>query len=74
MTDALYGELPAAVVTLESGFSLDLDALYNYLKGRIAKYELPCKITVWKELPKTSNGKVKKAELRAEFEKERMME
>lgn len=74
VVDALYGELPAAVVTLESGFSLDLDALYNYLKGRIAKYELPCKITVWEELPKTSNGKVKKAELRAEFEKERVME
>lgn len=70
--DSLYGELPAAVVTPEPDCRPDVEQIYEYLKQRIARYETPCVIEVWSEIPKTSNGKVKKAALKEFFEKERV--
>lgn len=70
--DPLYGELPAAVVTPEPDCRPDVEQIYEHLKRRIAGYETPCTIEVWSELPKTSNGKVKKAALKDFFEKERV--
>lgn len=72
--DALYGELPAAVITPQRDCKPDVAQIYEYLKTRIARYETPCMIEVWTELPKTSNGKIRKAALKDFFEKERMRE
>lgn len=72
VSDPLYGELPAAVITQDPKCPVDTEELYRHLKTRIAKYELPCRILVWEELPRTANGKIKKAILKEFFEKERI--
>jgi len=72
--DAKWGERPAAMVTLKrpykiEAFNVSLNKhLQQYVeKGAIAKWALPEKVYVVKNIPKTSVGKINKKEIRERF-------
>ena len=59
--DDRWGEVGKAVVELNPGTSLTLEALQAYLKDRLGKYKIPKFLTVVNELPRTAaSGKVQK--------------
>lgn len=61
--DEKWGEKVAAVVVLKEGKSLDLDALREFAKQKVAPYAAPTVMKLVKELPKNSMGKINKKEL-----------
>ena len=63
-----YGEEPAAALVAKKGEKPDPEALRHFLKERIASFEMPVRFTFRESLPVTQNGKVRKAQLRAELE------
>ena len=61
------GEIPKAFVVLADGYDPDdalVDELQSYVKERLAKYEYPREIAFLDELPKTTTGKIRRADLR----------
>ncbi|MFF0818684.1 AMP-binding protein [Rhodococcus sp. NPDC003318] len=65
--DPRYGELVAAVVVIEPGMTLTLDDLRTHFAGSgLARQKTPEKLVVVDALPRTSLGKVRKSDLRAE--------
>lgn len=60
------GEVPKAYVTLKAGASATQEELLQHCQERLARYKLPTFIEFRQEIPKTSSGKVKRFELRAE--------
>jgi fatty-acyl-CoA synthase len=64
--DPHWGEVPVAFVTLRPGACADPDELIEFVRGRTARFKAP-KAVVFRELPKTSTGKVEKHRLRAEL-------
>ncbi|CAN6602895.1 hypothetical protein TRVA0_002S01860 [Trichomonascus vanleenenianus] len=60
----LYGEVPVAVLVLKSGHELELDDFIAWMKERMGGYQVPRKIVVVDELPKTATGKIRKNVLR----------
>ena len=67
--DAKRGEAPKAFVRLKPGMDCSQDELFEHLKPRISKIEMPAVIEFRDELPKTMIGKLSKKELKAEEEK-----
>lgn len=65
--DSLYGEVPAAVVIPEAGHQINLEALWQYLRGKLAHYKVPVYMELRDCLPTTANGKPQKFRLRKEF-------
>lgn len=63
--DPKWGEVPCAFVELRAGMTLDADEIIAHCKSRLAGFKVPKKI-VFKELPKTSTGKIQKFALREE--------
>lgn len=63
--DEIYGEVPAAVVTVEPGLAPDPDAIGAALRSRLAKYKVPGVIRVMESIPLTPNGKIDKKRIRA---------
>ena len=63
--DPKWGEVPCAFVELRSEMTLSADDIIAHCKARLAGFKVPKKI-VFKELPKTSTGKIQKFALRAE--------
>lgn len=62
-----YGDVVAAVVVLNSGAALDLDGLRaHFAASGLAKQKTPERLAIVEALPRTSMGKVRKAELRKE--------
>ena len=59
-----WGESPAAVVALEEGEPLDIEALREYCRGQIANYKVPKALEVVEKLPRTPTGKIQKHLLR----------
>jgi long-chain acyl-CoA synthetase len=57
-------ELPVLFLKLRDGAVIDENGIIDHLRKRIARYKLPKKIHMIKELPKTGTGKIKKTELR----------
>lgn len=66
-----YGEVPAAAVVAKKGVTIRTEALQQYLKEHLAKFEIPVWIDFVDALPVTQNGKVRKAELRRRTEERR---
>jgi acyl-CoA synthetase (AMP-forming)/AMP-acid ligase II len=63
--DARYGDVVAAVVVLKPGCDLDLDRLRaHFAESGLARQKTPERLAVVDALPRTSLGKVRKAELR----------
>jgi long-chain acyl-CoA synthetase len=67
--DTKRGEAPKAFVRLKPGLDCSVDELFEHLKERISKIEMPAVIEFRDELPKTMIGKLSKKELKAEEEK-----
>jgi non-ribosomal peptide synthetase component E (peptide arylation enzyme) len=66
--DPRYGEVVAAVVVLEPFARLDIEALRAHFSAAgLAKQKVPERLIVVDALPRTSLGKVRKAELRAAY-------
>jgi fatty-acyl-CoA synthase len=62
-----WDERPVVVVALNTGASLTLDALREFLTGRVAKWWLPDDLVVVDEVSKTSVGKYDKKAIRAQL-------
>jgi len=62
-----YGDVVAAVVVLKPGAALDLDGLRaHFAASGLARQKTPERLAIVEALPRTSMGKVRKAELRKE--------
>ena len=64
--DEIRDEAVKAFVVLEPGASLDAEALRDHCRAHLAGFKVPTEVEFRSELPRTSIGKVAKAELRAE--------
>jgi fatty-acyl-CoA synthase len=62
--DAKWGEVPCAFVELKPGHKATEAELIAHCRARLAGFATP-KAVVFRELPKTSTGKIQKFELRA---------
>jgi len=61
--DEKWGEVPCAFVELKSGAEATEEELIAHARTRLAGFKTPKKV-VFRELPKTSTGKIQKFELR----------
>lgn len=55
--DERLGETPVAMVELREAGTADADALADYLRNRLARYEVPAEIAIVGEIPRTPSGK-----------------
>jgi acyl-coenzyme A synthetase/AMP-(fatty) acid ligase len=55
--DERLGETPVAVVELRESASADAGELMDYLRNRLARYEIPTEIAIVDAIPRTSSGK-----------------
>ncbi len=55
--DARLGETPVAMVELRGSASTDAEALIEYLRGKLAGYEIPTDIAIVDRIPRTPSGK-----------------
>ncbi|MGN6338111.1 class I adenylate-forming enzyme family protein [Mycobacterium sp.] len=55
--DERLGETPVAMVELRPRASADADTLAEYLRGRLARYEIPTEIAIVETIPRTPSGK-----------------
>jgi len=63
--DPKWGEVPCAFIETRAGVTLTKEDVIAHCKKRLASFKVP-KIIVFKELPKTSTGKIQKFILREE--------
>jgi fatty-acyl-CoA synthase len=62
-----WGETPRAIVALRPGARLEERELIDYSRARIARYKCPTSVIFIAELPKTTNGKIAKGQLRDRY-------
>jgi fatty-acyl-CoA synthase len=63
--DPMWGEVPAAFVSLKPGQSLEAQELCCFLEGRLARFKIPRRFEFLEgPLPKTGTGKIVKRQLR----------
>lgn len=65
--DPKWGEVPCAFIETRPGMELSKEEIVAHCKSLLAGFKVP-KIVVFKELPKTSTGKIQKFLLREEAE------
>ncbi|MCK1361092.1 AMP-binding protein [Bradyrhizobium sp. 199] len=68
LRDALWGERPVAVVVLAEGATLELPALTEHCRARLASFKVPRELILRDSLPRNPSGKILKRVLRAELE------
>src|SRR3954468_18239083 len=68
LRDARWGERPVAIVVLAEGASLELPALTQHCRARLASFKVPRQLIIRDSLPRNPSGKVLKRVLRAELE------
>jgi acyl-CoA synthetase (AMP-forming)/AMP-acid ligase II len=56
-SDERLGETPVAMVQLRESASAGADALVEYLRTRLARYEIPTEIAIVETIPRTPSGK-----------------
>jgi long-chain acyl-CoA synthetase len=56
-SDERLGETPVAMVELREPTPTDADALMQYLRTRLARYEIPTEIAIVDTIPRTPSGK-----------------
>jgi long-chain acyl-CoA synthetase len=62
---AKWGEEPVAFVTLNPGWVVDNNDLYDWMCERLGRQQRPSEVIILEELPRSPVGKVLKGELRA---------
>jgi fatty-acyl-CoA synthase len=65
--DEKWGERPLATVVVKDGESVDVEELRDFLRDRVAGWQVPERWAFIDEVPKTSVGKFDKKVLRARF-------
>jgi fatty-acyl-CoA synthase len=60
-----WGETPCAFIEASAGHEIDIDALRNWCRERLAAYKVPGKFVIT-TIPRTSTGKIQKFALRAQ--------
>ena len=68
--DEKWGERVQAVVVLRTGESATEEEMIDFCKSRLAHYKCPKHVEFWKELPKTSVGKITRNAVKAHFWKD----
>jgi len=63
-----WTERPLLVVVKAEGQEADADDLIAFFEGKVAKWWIPTDVAFVTELPHTATGKIKKIELRKQFE------
>jgi acyl-CoA synthetase (AMP-forming)/AMP-acid ligase II len=66
--DEEYGQRLAAYLVLESGATVDADAVRDHVKNHLARFASPRDVEFLDELPRNNTGKVVKSELGASSE------
>jgi acyl-CoA synthetase (AMP-forming)/AMP-acid ligase II len=66
-SDERLGETPVAMVQLRESASADADTLVEYLRTRLARYEIPTEIAIVDAIPRTPSGKADLSEIRLFF-------
>jgi acyl-CoA synthetase (AMP-forming)/AMP-acid ligase II len=64
--DEKWGETVCAVVTVESGASITLEAVQDGVRARLAGYTVPRRLVIVDQLPILASGKIDKKRLRAD--------
>ena len=67
ITDDKWGEVGCIVTVVEDGESLNEEALFAFLKTRLASYKVPKKLVIKENLPRTSTGKLQKQKLKQDI-------
>lgn len=62
-----FGEAVAGVIVAADGHTPDTDELIKRTQDKLAKFKVPKRIWVIRELPRNTMGKVQKAQLRKEY-------
>jgi len=65
--DDRLGETPVAMVELRDVASVDAGALVEFLRARLARYEIPTDIAIVDQIPRTPSGKADLGAVRAFF-------
>jgi acyl-coenzyme A synthetase/AMP-(fatty) acid ligase len=65
--DDRLGETPVAMVELRHDASVEGDALIDFLRARLARYEIPTEIAIVEQIPRTPSGKADLAAVRQFF-------
>ena len=68
LRDARWGERPVAIVVLAEGANLELPALTEHCRARLASFKVPKELVIRGSLPRNPSGKILKRVLRAELE------
>ncbi len=58
--DKKWGEVGKAFIVLKPAETMGSDEVFQFLKGKVAKYKIPKYIVFIEELPKTASGKIQK--------------
>jgi long-chain acyl-CoA synthetase len=66
-SDERLGETPVAMVQLREAACVDADTLVDYLRTRLARYEIPTEIAIVDAIPRTPSGKPDLAAVRLFF-------
>jgi long-chain acyl-CoA synthetase len=66
-SDERLGETPVAMVQLREPASADADTLVEYLRTRLARYEIPTEIAIVDAIPRTPSGKADLSDVRLYF-------
>ncbi|KUI21595.1 AMP-dependent synthetase [Mycobacterium sp. GA-1285] len=70
LPDARLGAVPVAAVELADGADVEPDELLGYLRQRLTRYQMPARLLVVDELPRTPSLKVSQPALRELFGQE----
>jgi acyl-coenzyme A synthetase/AMP-(fatty) acid ligase len=65
--DERLGETPVAIVELRESGSADTGALVEFLRSRLARYEIPTEIAIVPAIPRTPSGKPDLGAIRSYF-------
>ncbi|MCV7154620.1 class I adenylate-forming enzyme family protein [Mycolicibacterium pyrenivorans] len=68
LPDPRLGETPVALVELRATATADRDELVEYLRTRLARYEIPTEIVVVDSIPRTPSGKPDLTAVRSYFQ------
>ena len=58
--DEKWGEVGKAFIVLKPGETMGNGEVFEFLKGKVAKYKIPKYVEYIEELPKTASGKIQK--------------
>lgn len=70
--DDKWGETVLAIAVLKTGQTLSLESLRDFAALSLARFKLPRALEIVDAMPRNSNGKVQKPELRQRFAKARL--